>query len=150
MVDDLPEEVLLMIFRYLSTSDLINSIRKVCARWKRITKDRTLYQYVVIDQKLSLRAVLKLLRKNRKHITSIELKRRTDVNRILTLIPECTNLLSLRMVSCQGQVSIEVENTLPKNTIPIIHYTYVYRLSRLPFISPNEEKNQIRQEVNLR
>ncbi|XP_049770788.1 uncharacterized protein LOC126109776 isoform X2 [Schistocerca cancellata] len=42
-IDDLPDEVLLMIFSHLSFSELIDVVRNVCHRWRRLYKVRKLW-----------------------------------------------------------------------------------------------------------
>lgn len=103
-LDDLPEEVLLLVFGYLPTSDLLNNVGTVCRKWSRLTNDHRLYGRVLIDDKLRQEAAVDLLKRHVKRVLHVELKRRNDVNHILPFIAGCSNLRSLKIVACQGQV----------------------------------------------
>ncbi|XP_049842380.1 F-box/LRR-repeat protein 7-like [Schistocerca gregaria] len=49
-VDDLPDEIMLEIFSYMSLSENVNLLQKVCTRWKSIAQDAKLWydkQYVI-------------------------------------------------------------------------------------------------------
>lgn len=100
----LPEELLLAIFRLVPTSNLVN-ISLVCKKWKRLATDFTLFHRLIIDVKMKPETVKKLLRKYTNDIQYIEIKNRIDTNELLPHLTKCSYLRSLKLISCQGQVS---------------------------------------------
>lgn len=125
--DDLPEEIVLKIFHFVPQSCLQNVITKVCKKWKRISRDNSLYYNVHFDVKLSLNTAVDVIYKYAEHIHRLVISRRLDTNDILKVIPACTNLRSLTVNSCTGcffpcgRVSSEVNadlisTILEKNT----------------------------------
>ncbi|XP_049842865.1 F-box/LRR-repeat protein fbxl-1-like isoform X2 [Schistocerca gregaria] len=42
-IDDLPDEILIKIFSYMSFSELVDVVQKVCSRWRRLSQDLELW-----------------------------------------------------------------------------------------------------------
>lgn len=103
---DVPEEVVLKIFKYLSHSQLHGSICRVCRQWHRICQDKALYKYLNLDAKLSLDVIVRIFRKYSTSVQSLVISGRKDTNRILKMVPGLTNLEILRVYPCSsGNIS---------------------------------------------
>lgn len=103
-LNQLPEELLLAIFRHVPTSNLV-IIGMVCKKWRRLATDFSLFHRLVIDAKMKQETVKKLLRNYTNDIIYIEVKSRNDTNELLPHLAKCSYLRSLKLISCQGQVS---------------------------------------------
>ena len=103
-LSQLPEELLLVIFRHVPTSNLAN-ISMVCKKWRRLANDFSLYHRLIIDMKMKQETAKRLIRKYTDDILHIEIKNRNDTNELLPHVAKCSNLYGLKLISCQGQVS---------------------------------------------
>ncbi|XP_065206966.1 F-box/LRR-repeat protein 21-like [Planococcus citri] len=116
--DNLPEEIVLKIFKFVPQSCLQNDIAKVCERWQRISRDNSLYRDVHFDARLSLNMAIDVIQKYAQHINRLVISRRLDTDDILKVLPACTNLTSLTADSCTGwfipygRISTEVDADL--------------------------------------
>lgn len=115
---DLPEEVVLKIFKYLSHSQLHSSISCVCFQWHRICQDKELYKFVSLDAELSLDVILSIFQRFSVFVHSLVINGRTDTNQILKRVPTLTNLKELRIYPCKthnillGRMGCEVDANL--------------------------------------
>lgn len=115
----LPEELLLMIFRKVTTSDLLK-VSAVCRKWRRLIHDHSLYERLIIDDKLKSDVVARILHRYADIVSYVVLKNRGDVNDILPLLARCSNLTTLKLISCQGQVHTTKMNRFSSAQHPLI------------------------------
>lgn len=110
-LNQLPEEILLAIFRHVPTSNLVN-IGLVCTKWRRLATDFSLFHRLVIDAKMKQETAKRMLRNYTDDILYIEVKNRNNTNELLPHLAKCSYLRSLKLISCQGQVSFYVSVVL--------------------------------------
>lgn len=103
-LDDLPEEMLLLIFRYVTTSDLLTNVRWVCTKWNRLANDYQLYDSILIDNRMKWKTAADVFRKHGKRITHLVFRYRNDLNHLLPFVVGLSDLLSLKIIECHGQV----------------------------------------------
>ncbi|XKL62830.1 hypothetical protein PGB90_002663 [Kerria lacca] len=155
----LPEELLLIIFRNLPTSNLQN-IALVCKKWKRVTHDFSLYHRIVIDSTLKQAEVRKLLKTYNESIEYIQLKNRNDTNELLLHVRNIANLNNkvnvnfLRKVlnECSKITSLEVRQTTFKYGMRNFYPTNT-RLEKLRIKSDNNLEifeRRLEDMINLR
>lgn len=97
-----PDEVLLNILRYLAYDDNLFNVGNVCARWKRIAADWTLYKQITVDCFDTDEAV-RTLTKYCRRTTSLTLTGFVQSDSILTEgLNSCTtaNLRELTLTNC--------------------------------------------------
>lgn len=99
---DIPEEILLKIFRYIPQSQLHDSVSGVCRKWHRICQDKSLYCCLHLDAKLSLCKTIDIMQRYSGVVHCLIIQGRQDANEILKLVPLLKNLRILVVNSCSG------------------------------------------------
>ncbi|XP_049946005.1 uncharacterized protein LOC126428141 [Schistocerca serialis cubense] len=125
-IDDLPDEVLLMIFSHLSFSELIDVVRNVCHRWRRLYKVRKLWhnkEYHIGVSKhcdsdscrcsTNEREVIRTFM-NAPYLRKVHLWQGVTSHVIYMLSARCHKLLELRLPHTQKLTHLMLDNLFEK------------------------------------
>lgn len=108
-IDDIPEEVLLKIFKYLPLQDIIFNVKLVCDRWLQLTNDISIWRDSVctVDCKMENKDVINFL-KQAPRLRHIELRKTVSPRVFVQLYVSCPKLTTLE---------IDKNQTLPLNVV---------------------------------
>lgn len=106
-VQDLPQDIVLQVFSFLSPTDLVGGVRKTCKQWNNLSYDRTLWKHVSLykcglHNKFSSLSFVEFLRGICKCIQSLDLER-TNFNSEGYLHQDilCSELKNLYLFGCE-------------------------------------------------
>lgn len=101
-INDMPDELLLMLFSYLSPQELYCIIRPVCMRWNRISKTTSLWKKITVGVEVPTN-ILRQWIQNSPNLRVLELEYRNDINCILKEISKHSpHIEELTMLDCWG------------------------------------------------
>jgi hypothetical protein len=102
-INDLPPEILLFIFSWLSLTDLCISVAPVCSRWRLLAKHPCLWTELSFDgNRVSTEQVCTLLRSS-PSLKKLTLTKRDDSNTVLEEVCASNRSIhTIEMKGCQG------------------------------------------------
>lgn len=107
-INDLPEELLLMLFSYLTPQELYCIIRPVCKRWWRMSKIPSLWRNIKVKNDVPLTELRKWFQ-IAENLNHLELINREDVSVILRDVSAySSNLETLTLTNCKGSATSPV------------------------------------------
>jgi hypothetical protein len=102
---DLPPELMLQIFSYLSLRDICQSVAPVCTKWSILARHPCLRQVLYFYEDISTSNALKLLRGS-PLLRRLRLRGRRDSDAILQQVFESNRLIeTIEMIRCRGSVN---------------------------------------------
>jgi hypothetical protein len=106
-IQDLPPELLLCLFEYLSVKELCLSVAPVCKRWSMLSKHPCLWKQLTFGRNdVSTEKVCELIRRS-PLLRELFLYCRRDTNAILrAAFAACHHLHTLKIVSCRGSRTV--------------------------------------------
>lgn len=104
---DMPDEILLEVFKRLSFNDLINA-RTVCKRWRKISKDKSLYKHLRITSDRNLASLANCIAENSDVVSSavVEYLRPNEVDLAAESFRKCANLVTLHFRKCELPIAV--------------------------------------------
>ena len=109
---NLPNEVLLKIFGYLSTYDILCNVSPVCKSFERLSKDKYLIQILeicdtsILDSKTS---ILKVLKTQSSNLTKLVINKiRHEKFEHFVLIQDAKQLIECALQFCQKLTELEI------------------------------------------
>ncbi|KAJ8920636.1 hypothetical protein NQ315_004775 [Exocentrus adspersus] len=101
---NLPDEILLHIFSFLSNKELYTVIRCVCKRWCMLASSPVLWKKITAQNEVPSRVLCKWI-ENSPMLREVNLKERSDFNDVTEkLVKHCKNLQSLKIENCKATV----------------------------------------------
>jgi hypothetical protein len=106
-IQDLPTELLLDIFEYLSMKELCLSVVPICKQWFMLSKHPCLWKELTFSRNhISTEKVCELIRRSQL-LRKLTLHRRKDTNVILRVVfASCLHLETLEIVRCRGSRTV--------------------------------------------
>ncbi|KAJ8937497.1 hypothetical protein NQ318_011496 [Aromia moschata] len=101
----LPDEILLLIFSFLSHKELYTAVRCVCKRWYVLTSSPVLWKRITAQHEVPSNILCKWI-EHSPLLREVSLKERSDINTVTeTLSKYCKNLQSLKIENSKGTSS---------------------------------------------
>lgn len=127
---NLPDEILLYIFRYLPVKELL-PLRLVNRQWKRVASDSSMYTVINVNEYDSASMIVALLRQQKDSIHHIHITERIDFQIFVPFIIKCSNLRTLCVKWCNSydkDLSKIIECNKNLDTIILQYCTYTSKL----------------------
>lgn len=99
---NLPNEILLYIFSFLSHKELYTVVRCVCKRWYMLTSSSILWRKITAQNEVPSNILYKWI-ENSPLLKEVNLKERNDINTVTEKLSKyCKNLETLKIENCKG------------------------------------------------
>ncbi|XP_049826464.1 F-box/LRR-repeat protein 12-like isoform X4 [Aethina tumida] len=107
-IDNLPEEILLVIFSHLPKRDLYLNVKEVCTQWARLSNDQSLWKRIFAEDNIPSRMLQDWIRMT-PDLRELSLRNRNDINTLTLVISRhCKNLERLCIKSCRGSSKTDI------------------------------------------